>query len=290
MTAPRVSVVVPHYRDLAGLDRCLSRLTSQTYAEPFEIVVADNNSPEGEAAVAAVVNGRARLVVVKERGAGPARNGGVAAATGEILAFTDSDCVPNTDWLETGLTGLQRADMAGGRVDVWYEDSRRITPAEAFDVLFGFDNRLYCEKKHFSVTATLFCPKAIFEKVGGFLPDVSEDAEWGHRAHAAGYSLAYVDKALVMHPPRRTWPELLTKWKRIEAETYKLHRSYGRSRLSWLVKSLAMPFSAVVHSASVIVDKRLPVHARPLAVYMLFKVRLWRAWNGLRLLYADREG
>lgn len=289
MTAqPRVSVIVPHYRDLPGLDACLSRLVAQTYPEPFEIVVADNNSPEGEAAVAATVAGRARLVIVTEQGAGPARNGGVAAAAGEILAFTDSDCVPNLDWLQLGLAGLANYDMIGGRVDVWYEDAARITPAEAFDVLFGFDNRLYVAKKNFSVTANLFCSKADFEAVGGFLNGVSEDAEWGHRAHAAGFSLGYVDEALVMHPPRRSWATLLAKWKRIEAETYALHKQYGRPRAAWFLKCLGLPFSAAVHALAVMVDKRLPVGARPAAIYMLFKVRLWRAWNGLRLLYSDR--
>jgi len=83
--APLVSVIVPHYRDLKALDRCLSAIVAQTYPKDrFEIVVADNASPEGEAALAAAIGGRARLVVVAERGAGPARNGGVAASRNPI--------------------------------------------------------------------------------------------------------------------------------------------------------------------------------------------------------------
>jgi len=288
MIDPRVSVIVPHYHDLAGLDLCLSRLVAQTYDQPYEIVVADNNSPEGEAAVASVVGGRARLVIVKEQGAGPARNGGVAAARGEILAFTDSDCVPSLDWLANGLAGLDRGDIVGGRVDVAFEAGGRITAAEAFEVIFGFNNRRYIEKKHFSVTANLFCSKAVFEAVGDFLPHVSEDTEWGQRAHAAGRKLVYVDKAAVTHPPRRSWTALLAKWKRIESETYELEKRYGRSRTLWLLRSLAMPFSAIVHSAYAITDKRLPLSGRLLAVLMLFRIRLWRGWNGLRLLYSDR--
>src|SRR5688572_18224951 len=92
---PQVSVIVPHYGDLANLDRCLSALVRQTYPrERFEIVVADNGSPQGEAAVLQAIAGRARLTIVAEKGAGPARNGGVAVSQGRILAFTDADCRP----------------------------------------------------------------------------------------------------------------------------------------------------------------------------------------------------
>jgi glycosyltransferase involved in cell wall biosynthesis len=77
---PKVSVIIPHYRDLARLDKCLTALGRQTYPRDcIEIIVADNASPEGETAVAAAIAGRSRLVVVREKGAGLARNGGVAA-------------------------------------------------------------------------------------------------------------------------------------------------------------------------------------------------------------------
>jgi glycosyltransferase involved in cell wall biosynthesis len=108
---PFVSVIVPHYRDLAGLNLCLSALAAQTYPKDrFEVVVADNASPEGPELVGEAIGGRARLVVVSERGAGPARNGGVAVAKAAVLAFTDSDCVPEPQWLIEGIRALDRYD------------------------------------------------------------------------------------------------------------------------------------------------------------------------------------
>ena len=84
---PFVSVIVPHYQDLKALGVCLAALDAQTYPrDRFEIVIADNNSPVGIDAVAKVVAGRAKLVLVTQKGAGPARNGAVAASTGEVLA------------------------------------------------------------------------------------------------------------------------------------------------------------------------------------------------------------
>ena len=97
---PRISVVIPHYNDLKRLSLCLDALRRQTYpADRVEIVVADNASPQGVEAVRAVVADRARVVLVRDRGAGPARNGGVAASTGEILAFIDLTATPpRTGW------------------------------------------------------------------------------------------------------------------------------------------------------------------------------------------------
>ena len=71
---PYLSVIVPHYQDLAGLKLCLASIDAQTYPpERFEVVLADNNSPVGPVAVEQVVAGRATVVVVTEKGAGPAR-------------------------------------------------------------------------------------------------------------------------------------------------------------------------------------------------------------------------
>ncbi|MDB5462770.1 MAG: hypothetical protein JWP23_1159, partial [Phenylobacterium sp.] len=143
-SAPKVSVIVPHYRDLSGLALCLSALGRQSYPKDrFEVIVADNASPEGPAAVAEVIAERARLVVVPEKGAGPARNGGVTASSGDVLAFIDSDCVAEPSWIEEGVKALESFDFVGGRVRVLVADPARVTPVEAFERVFAFDFKTY---------------------------------------------------------------------------------------------------------------------------------------------------
>ena len=186
---PRVSVVIPHYSDLKGLAICLSALERQTFPRrDFEIVVADNASPQGKDAVAEVIAGRARLTVVTTKGAGPARNGGVAAARGETIAFIDSDCVAEPEWLASGVRALDRYDIVGGAVRVLVDNPNNMTPEEAFEMLFAFNQKVYVERKGFSGSGNLFCARSTFERVGGFSSaKVSEDLEWCHRATAMGY-------------------------------------------------------------------------------------------------------
>lgn len=287
MTSPKASVVIPHYRDLSNLDLCLAALGRQTYpADAVEIIVADNNSPEGEAAVAGVIAGRARLVVVREKGAAPARNGGVEVAAGELLAFTDSDCRPEPGWLAEGVAALDQWDFVGGAMIVLTERDQP-TPTEAFEKVFAFDNAAYVRAKGFTVTANLFCPRAVFDRVGGFRTGVSEDLEWSHRARAAGYRLGYAPGAVVGHPARRSWPELKAKWLRVDAETYGLSKGRRGRRARWLARALALPLSAVVHTPKVLFSDKLTTPRQRLdALRVLYQVRLWRCGDCLRLLGA----
>ena len=283
----KVSIVIPHYNDLASLDFCLSALARQSFpAAQTEIIVADNGSPQGEAAVAAIVAGRARLVIVREKGAGPARNGGVAASTGEILAFTDADCRPDPQWLENGVAALSRYDFLGGGIDVLTGDNRRMSPTEAFERVFAFDAESYVTKKGFAATCNLFCPRPLFDAVGGFGVGVSEDVDWSRRATERNFRIGYVPGAVVGHPARRNWSELKSKWLRINSETYALVARERHGQWKWLLRALALPFSAVVHSGRVLRSGQINgLRQRGGALVILYRLRLWRMLDAFRLLF-----
>jgi len=284
--APLVSVIVPHYRDLAGLDRCLTALDRQTYPKGrFEIIVADNASPEGVEVIAAAIRGRAKLIVVTERGAGPARNGGVAASRRPILAFTDSDCVPEPQWLESGVAALDEFEVVGGHVKVLVQNPDRMTPEEAFESVFAFDFKTYIEKKGFTGAGNLFCSRATFEKVGGFRVGLSEDVEWSRRATAGGARLGYAPKAVVGHPARSTWADLRSKWKRLNLETFGLMAGQPRQRSRWLARSLLLPASAVAHTPKVLFTHELPGWREKFAALgVLYRLRLWRMFDAIEML------
>jgi glycosyltransferase involved in cell wall biosynthesis len=287
----RVSVVVPHYEDLDSLQTCLAALERQTVdRDAFEIIVADNASPCGPAAVERAIAGSARLVVVTERGAGAARNGGVAHAKGDILAFTDCDCRPEPQWLSEGLKSLAEHDFVGGRMEVLVDDPAHMSAAEAFETVFAFHNETYVRKRGFTVTANLFCRREMFDKVGGFLSGVSEDWEWCLRAGAMGFRIGYAADAGVGHPARRTWPDLLKKWRRINAETYGLMMmSPPWGRVKWLARALGSPILALAGTPAALFSPKLRgPRQRLAAVATLYRLRWERLWDSLRLALLAR--
>lgn len=282
---PDISVVVPHYSDLEGLDRCLAALMRQTMPrERFEVIVSDNMSPVGRDAVDAVIAGRARLVIATERGAGPARNAGAAVARGDTLAFTDSDCIPAPEWLAAGEAALAGVDLVGGAMAVSVEPGTALSGAQAFERVFAFDNRAYVERKGFTVTANLFCRRETFAAVGPFKVGVSEDLEWCQRARALGYRIGYAADALVSHPARPDWPTLIGKWRRLNAESYALTVEQAGGRGRWWLRSLALPASILVHAPRVLRSPSLTSGERVRALATLIRLRCWRFVDAQRLL------
>lgn len=278
---PRVSVVVPHYQDPVSLDACLTALAAQNFPrDDYEIVVADNASPMGVDAVEKLIAGRARLSVAAEKGAGPARNAGVLATRGKLLAFTDCDCVPASGWLAAGIAALNTAPVIGGRMTV--STGARKSGAEAFESVFAFDNENYVKRKGFTVTANLFCARATFDAVGPFRVGVSEDTEWCWRARDLGFPIAYAPDAVCSHPARIDWPALVKKTARINEESYLLAKSSGKGLL-WVTRQFALPLSVMWHAPRVIGAHDLTLGERVSALATLARIRLWRLGDAIRL-------
>jgi len=281
----RVSVIVPHYDDLRRLDVCLSALGKQTFPKTdFEIIVADNGSPQGFQEVESIVAGRAKLISIAEKGAGPARNGGAAVAIGEVLAFLDSDCVPEPQWIAEGVVALAGHDVVGGSVNVFANDPDKLTAAEAFECIFAFNNENYLRRKGFVVSANLFCEKVVFDRVGGFATGVSEDVDWCHRASVQGLRIGFAPKAAVGHPARRSWAELKRKWSRINSQTYVLKLKKRGGKLYWILNCFLLPISAFVHTPQVLMSQKLSGRQKIAALVILYRIRLWRTWDYCRLL------
>lgn len=283
---PRISVIIPHFNDLEGLHLCLQRLAQQTLDRTqFEVIVADNNSAIGIAAVRAVVGDLAIVVPAVEQGAAAARNAGVAAAQGEILAFIDSDCRPRVDWLEQGSQAIATAEVVGGCMVVQTEGDR-LRPVEAFEAVFAFNNEAYVKQKGFSVTANLFVWRSIFEAVGGFRVGVSEDKDWCLRAGALGYAIGYAERAVVEHPARQNWAELAKKWQRLMREEYRLIREHRLGQLKWLLRSWAVLVSPLAHLFVVLRHQNLRWRDKVNAIAILFRIRLYRFIEAHRVLLA----
>src|SRR4051812_15109114 len=118
-TCPYVSVIVPTRNRRESLHRTLDALEAQTY-ERFEVVVVDDASVDGTSASLQQHRWRIRLTLVQGNGLGPAaaRNKGLAQARGELIAFTDSDCVPDSGWLTAGVASFDDdVDVVQGRTE-----------------------------------------------------------------------------------------------------------------------------------------------------------------------------
>jgi len=216
---PFVSVIVPVYDDVEGLTLCLESLNRQSYdATRYEIIVVDNGC-ESDISKVTSVYPAVKLEYEERTGSYAARNKGISVARGDVLAFTDSDCVADSNWLSAGVSTLVQAQnigLVGGKVDFHYAQPGKPSFWEAYDSIAHFDQETYIEARGFSVTANLFTTRKIIEDVGLFDLEMRSggDREWSGRVKKAGYRLMYADEAIVFHPARSTFQELLQKSRR----------------------------------------------------------------------------
>src|SRR5207244_7067980 len=94
---PKVSVVVASYNGARTLKTCLESLSQLNYSD-YEIILVDDGSTDNTSEVAKHYPA-VRYIHQPNQGLSVARNTGIAAASGEIVAFTDSDCRADPDWL-----------------------------------------------------------------------------------------------------------------------------------------------------------------------------------------------
>jgi GT2 family glycosyltransferase len=281
-----VSVIIPHYNQVDELRDCLRLLEEQSLPrEQFEVIVADNNSRCGFEQVERVCGTTARVVPAPIQGAGPARNVAVAASRGHVLAFIDADCRPSRTWLDRGVAALNFADMVGGRVDVYAKSDPHPTGVEAFEKVFAFNFKRYVEELGFSGAGNMFVTRAVFDRVGPFRAEVTEDMDWGLRASAAGFRWHYAADVVVSHPARRTWPEITQKLRRRTREDFAMALERPNGRLLWFLRSFAILASPLAHWIKIARSKKLVgVEQRLKAVAILFGVRFWRFIECNRLL------
>ena len=272
---PDAAVIIPHYNDVVRLERCLTVLAAGDL-RGVDLVVVDNGSSQSLESLRAAFP-MVRFFIEPEKGAAAARNRGVRETTAPVLIFIDADCLPTPDWLDMARLVQPRADLIGGRVDVFDETPPPRSGAEAFEAVFAFNFRNYIEVQGFTGAGNLVTRRDVFVEVGDFVNGVSEDRDWSMRAVAKGFQLIYEDGMVVNHPSRSDWPALRHKWHRLTRELCASNGFSRSDRLRWGLRGLAMPISALAHLPKTVFSPKLASPAeRVAAATTLMRLRFLR--------------
>lgn len=216
--APGISVIVPTFEDWHLLQLCLDCLADQSIGQDkFEVIIANNNATD-EVPSSLRLAANARVVHAAKPGSYAARNVALAEAAGDVFFFTDSDCLPDRQWIEAGmaeLSGLGPFGRVAGALEL-FPSGQKWTGPELFERLNAFRIEHYVAQG-WSITANLAVRRAAFDLVGPF-DDTrfsGGDRDWNLRAKRLGCELAFCAKALVRHPARATFSDLARKRRRL---------------------------------------------------------------------------
>lgn len=239
MSKPLVSVIIPTHHDWGRLALCLQAMSQQTF-DRLEVIVV-NNDP-GDPCPDGALRDKVQLIAEPRKGSYAARNAGIKIARGEILAFTDSDCIPQPDWIEESLKFFDSnppISRMAGEVELFYAEAEPTT-AELHETVFAFPQERYF-REGWAVTANMVAKRAVFEAVGTFDDSLLSggDKRWGMKAQASGYSIGYAVEACVKHPARRTARELAVKLRRTMGGHFSIgQETHGRLTLPQLARVL----------------------------------------------------
>lgn len=286
---PLVSVVVPVYNDREGLRRCLEGLNRQSYPRVrLEVLVVDNAS---ERSVDPVVreSGVGRVLYESEPGSYAARNCGIRESEGEVLAFTDADCVPCDKWVKEGVEALRSIGgrgCVGGEVALGADDES-LSPVGLVEKHMYFDQKRTVEQRHFALTANMFTSRTDFEEVGLFDQGLQSggDREWGRRLSRHGYRVIYAETPRVTHRIRSSRSALRSKIRRITegqftSATVGSRSSRWRRLATEIARSLRVPVRTLFR---LLRDDSASVPDRLAGAAVLLESRLWRLREWVRL-------
>ena len=204
--SPKVSVVVASYNGARTLRACLDSFEHLNYPD-YEIILVDDGSTDGTAEIAALYK-NVQYVRQMHQGLSVARNTGISAANGEIIAFTDSDCRADEDWLYYLVSDLLNSRFAGigGHNFLPPEDSLvaaavQVSPGGPAHVMLN--DRL---AEHIPGCNMAFYNWALVE-VNGFDPiyhKAGDDVDLCWRLQQRGYKLGFSPAGFVWHYRRST--------------------------------------------------------------------------------------
>jgi succinoglycan biosynthesis protein ExoA len=266
-----VTVVVPVKNSQRTIVATVESLLTQDYPGPLEVLlVGDVGDRTWEPLRERIDAGDVRIleleVATGGRDSNAKRNAGLGAATGEVLALTDSDMVLPSDWVSTGVALLDEHACVAGSMqsvsdDFWgrYVDRNPFagkTPRMVEDYVTCRNSFDGARKP--PVTANVLFTRELYERIGGLdaaFVHSYEDYEWFQRVVDAGFDVLCTDRLRAAHHHRQGLRQLVREYHRSGRGCAMFvrkhpHSSFGRNRLGHLARLLAVMTLMLVETAT----------------------------------------
>lgn len=231
-----ISVVIPVLNEEKRIKECLTALCDNTKA-PYEIIVADGGSEDDTVTIAESFPG-VKVIHNAQKNAAAGRNEGIKAASGDIIAFTDGDCIVAKDWIESISNCFLENDIdgLGGKVLNAKPENRyeEYWGNLAWNLIMSFGDEAYTvtEKKlnDAFVTANCAYKHDLLMKIDGFntwFANNAEDVDLCWRAIENDAKLMYAPNVVIYAHNVTTLKGIAKKSFRNGLSSSKLQKKYG---------------------------------------------------------------
>lgn len=194
-TLPTIDVIIPCYNSEATLEACLKSVYSLDYPNDLlTVIIVDNGSTDNTLNIAVGYN--CNITVRPKIRVGAMRNRGSEISNGEIIAFTDSDCIVPANWIKDAINVLKQADVGavgGGCLvtqhSTWMEKAWVAVQKEQYKNVLNLP------------ASNLIIRRSCFEQVGKFDENLlaGEDDHLSHKLIKSGFKLISIKSCYVVH-------------------------------------------------------------------------------------------
>ncbi|MEX2591330.1 MAG: glycosyltransferase family A protein [Anditalea sp.] len=221
------SIIIPAFQDTQRLVICLDALENQDFPKNEYEVIVVNNDPNEYIHLDSIYFDKLNLKVLEEShpGSYAARNTGIKFAKGKVLALTDSDCIPDIDWLSNAKIYLEKdinkdIGILAGDVPLFYKNPEKLSVAEIYEKYTGFTFESYV-KEGTCGAGNWFSYKSVLEEFGGFNSKLKSngDTELSGKI-SKKYKLIYAPEVIVRHPSRFKVSDIAYKYQRLLGGVY----------------------------------------------------------------------
>lgn len=217
-----ISIIVPYYKDYQRLLSLLSTLNEQTLPKSkWEILLINNDSAQPLILNEFFFQNLPLFIYSESKpGSYAARNKGISEAKGKILAFTDSDCLPDKDWLKKAFESFQsdfkhEIGVLTGPIQLFYKDPSSLTDTEIFEKYTAFTTEAY-SKSGRAITANWFSYADVIREFNGFDSSLKSNGDSELSGRISGkYKVTFQDDIVIHHPARYELDELKSKYRRL---------------------------------------------------------------------------
>lgn len=240
-----VSIIIPMYNSEQYLNKLFEALEQCDFYENDEVIIIDNGSTDNSREICEIYarrnTGLYKILEYTDKADSYAsRNFGVKNAKGDMLVFTDSDCRPTPQWLDTARNFINEGEVMAGDIQL------EVLNNGVWELYDSVAHLSHCEdnaKKNCVPTANMAVNHKDFKKVGNFEERFSGgDFEWSQRAYSKGMKIVFHKEALIYHPSRKTFEEIKKREERVAYGMGKSAKTAGKSYIPLILSYILRIF------------------------------------------------
>jgi O-antigen biosynthesis protein len=259
---PKISVIIPSYNSMHTIEKCLDSVINQSINLPYEIIVVDSSNDKTPEIMQSYLSMVRYFHLAKKTIPAIARNIGVEKAAGEYVAFTDSDCVVASTWLEEVMKAHQSGYQVVCGSIANYRPRNIVSIAEYFLEFREFSERSPKRLINYFPSCNFSIKSHLFKKIGGF-PDIraSEDMFLGYNLTKAGIQILFQPEINIKHMNRYRLKDMLKNQLILGVGAAVVRKILNRPG-SFLVKhhgyAVLIPFIKLIRTIQIISRDKFP--------------------------------